>query len=227
MAGVRIAPPAPPDGSFTDRAERKDSMRVWRIAGVAVLVITTVVIPASAQTADIEGSVTLPAEGRFARGGEFAGKVTVNRFEQRGNSIVAIGVVTGTLRRGNRSIASVLAAEVTWPVVVRTNGVTVARSGAAAPARITPAHFRLAQAEQCPTVQIGLGPIEVSVGGANVTFAPIMFELSGDAAEPLGSLVCEVGNLIGNVAGLVGLLNDILGLITGLLGSVTGLVPVP
>jgi hypothetical protein len=205
-------------------------MIVARTAGAAVLVIATVVTPASAQIGEVTAAVTVPIEGRFERGGEFAGTATINRFEQRGESIVAIGVVTATLRRGNRSVASVLAAPVTWPVVVRVNGMVAARSGAAAPARIMPARFRLAQAP-CPSLsaQIGLSGIDVSVAGVDLAISPLTIDLSGDPDEPLGSLVCQIGDLIGNVAGLVGLLNQILSLVTGLLGNVVGGVvpPVP
>lgn len=197
------------------------------MAAAAVLVVATVAIPASAQTGTVvaQASVSVPIEGRFARGGQFAGTATVNRFEVRDNSIVAIGVVTGTLRRGNRSVGSVIAGDVEWTVVVRVNGIAPARSGAPAPTRLAPAYFARAQAtEPCPVVQIGLEAIDADLFGIDVVLTPIALDLSGDPAAPLGSLVCEVGDAIRNVAALVGVLNDILGLITGLLGGITGLV---
>jgi hypothetical protein len=200
-------------------------MRLRCIAGVAVLAVATVVAPVSAQTGEIVTAVTIPIEGRFAAGGEFTGTATVNRFEQRGDSIVAVGLVTGTLRRGNRSVGSLLAAGVTWTVALRVNGTIMAKAGAPAAPRITPAHFRLAQGEPpCEPVQIVLGPTEVSVFGVNVAFSAVTIDLTADVGAPLGDLVCQVGELIGNVAGLLGVLNNILGLLTGLLEGVTGVV---
>jgi energy-converting hydrogenase Eha subunit A len=194
-----------------------------RSAAATVLVVAAMTIPASAQNGGPVPSVTVPTEGRFALGGEFTGSATVNRFEQRGNSIVAIGFVKGTLRRGNRAVGTVVAGEVTWPVLLRVNGVIASASADAPPAaRMMPAGLVLAQAEPCPVLQVGLGAININLLGVNVALSPIALNLSGDAAGPLGALVCEVLDLVGNVVGLVDLLNGILGLITGLLG---GLLP--
>jgi hypothetical protein len=197
------------------------TIMLTRIAAAAVLV-TAMTVPASAQT-DAAPAVTLPVEGRFGIGGEFTGTATVNKFELRNNSIVAIGFVRGTLRRGNRIVGTAVAGEVTWPVRLRVNNAAIAtKMDAAAPARVMPAHYVLAQAEPCPVLQIGLGSIDVNLLGVNVSLPPIALNLSGDESAPLGGLVCQVLDLLGNVVGLVGLLNSILGLITGLLG---GLLP--
>jgi hypothetical protein len=195
--------------------------RLTLIAALAAL-ITSMTVPASAQTADPASAVTLPVEGRFGIGGDFTGSATINRFEHRGNSIVAMGFVKGTLRRGTRVIGTVGAGEVAWPVVLRVNGRIAAASGPAAPARVTPAGYALIQAQPCPVVQIGLAPIDVNLLGITVSLSPIALNLSGDPSAPLGGLVCAVLDLLGNVVGLVDLLNSILGLITGLLG---GLLP--
>jgi hypothetical protein len=219
--GVRIAPPAPPAAS-TKRAERKDNMRLKCTAALAVLVVATIAGPAAAQSGQL-AAVTVPIEGRFARGGEFAGTATVNRFEQRDNSIVAVGVVTGTLRRGGRSVGSVVAWQMTWPVVLRVKGEVVARGRASTPGGLLPAHFALAQTDTCPVVQVGLSAIDANLLGVAVALSPMALDLSGDTAAPLGALVCSAADLLGNVAGLVNLLNSILGLLTGLLGGLTGL----
>ena len=193
-------------------------------ASMTILAMTTFAVAAAAQTTDALSSVSLAIEGRFARGGEFTGTATVNRFEQRDNAIVAVGFVSGALRRGNRSVGSVVAGEVTWPVVLRVNGVVTARSAAPDRSRVMPAHLVLAQAEPCPVLQIALGPVDTSLLGVDVALTPIGLDLSGDSAPPLGALVCSVSDLLGNVAGLVNLLNSILGLLTGLLGGITGAV---
>lgn len=193
-----------------------------RMAAVTAFVVSVVTSPAFAQTGGAVPVVTLPVEGRFALAGEFTGSVAINKFARRGNDIVAIGFIRGTLRRGNRTIGTVIAGEVTWPVALRVNGITVARNAEPAPARAMRAGWMLAQAQECPVLQIALFPGVVDLLGIDVNLSPIIIDLQGDPSQPLGRLVCAVSDLLGNVAGLVEALNGILGLITGLLG---GLLP--
>jgi hypothetical protein len=166
-------------------------------------------------------NVTLAAMGEFARNGTFIGSATINRFEVRDGEIVAIGLVRGTLRRGNRIVGTVLKGEVTWPVALRTGGV-LAITGPAPTARIQPAAWTLAQ-DVCPVLDLSLGPVTVNVLGIDLTLAPIALDLHGEAGTPLGGLVCAISDLLGNVVGLVNVLNAILGLLTGLLGGIGGL----
>lgn len=183
-------------------------------------------VPAAAQNARPNGALTLQATGRFARGGEFAGTITINKFEQRGNEIVAIGFVQGTLHRGGRAVATGLAGEVEWPVIVNA-GVSLAggRAPATGQLRRINSSIVLAQAGSCDVVQIALGSVDVNILGVAISLSPVALSLSGDPNEPLGKLICAVSGLLGNVAGLVELLNSILGLLTGLLGGLVGAIP--
>lgn len=63
----------------------------------------------------------MQANGRFARGGEFEGTITINKFQldEDGKAIEAVGLVQGILRRGNRTIGTVLGGQVTLPVVLK------------------------------------------------------------------------------------------------------------
>lgn len=187
-------------------------------------------LPAAAQVA-ASPSVTLPASGAFVRGGAFRGTATINRFEQRGDGIVAIGFLNGTLSREGRVVGTVLAGEVTWRVTVGTRGVAPIRGRAvesprpvrtALAAHAPDGRFLLTQAASCPVVQISLGAQNIDVLGVQLALDPIALDLSGAAGTPLGDLVCEVSALIGNVAAVVGVVNNILALLTGLLGGLTG-----
>ena len=93
-----------------------------RVAVLAALLPVATEIPVRAQAPQSPAAVTLPATGSFARGGEFNGTITINRFEQRGNRIVAIGMVRGLLSRHGRTLGAAVAGEVTWPVAVRAGG---------------------------------------------------------------------------------------------------------
>src|SRR5687768_10350748 len=104
-----------------------------KVAVLAMVLAVAGVIPTNAQAPQalqkakaFQRAVTLPAAGTFDGGGTFAGTATINRFEQRGNQIVAIGLVTGVLSKGGGPLGSAVVGEVTWPVALRTGGQVLA-----------------------------------------------------------------------------------------------------
>jgi hypothetical protein len=201
------------------------------VCGTAIVLAIAGGVPVSAQQSATR-SVTLQVAGTAARGGDFSGTATINRFEERNNQIVAIGFVRGTVSRGSRTVGVGLIGEVVWPLTIRTGGsAAIKGQGLDATGIRRIAHPQdaewtaglvLAQAESCPAVEIVLGAIDVNVGGGTLSLGPIPLNLSGEAGTPVGDLVCAVSDLLGNVAGLVNLLNSILSLLTGLLGGLTG-----
>jgi hypothetical protein len=211
--------------------------------GVGLLMVLWVLAaaPAAAQQTNARAVLTVPAAGTFARGGEFTGSISINRFERRGNDIVAIGFVVGVLSRGSHALGTAVAGEVAWPVRVSAGGLAVASGREPGRATLTrvawtadvpPAHsFLRVQAETCPVLNVALGPNTVDLLGFQVAFSGAALDLTGVVGTPLGDLVCAASDLLGNVAGLVNLLNSILGLLTGLLGGLTGglggALPVP
>ncbi len=209
----------------------------WNVVVLSTALAVVAVIPTNAQAPQASAAVTVPASGTFARGGEFTGTITINRFEQRDNQIFAIGMVAGTLSRGGRSLGSAVVGQVTWPVAVKAGGQLLAggrirESGAVTPissARDAGAAFRMftVQAEACQVVDVALGAIDVDVLGAVLALSPVTLNLSGLTSGPLGALVCEASELLNNVVGLVGVLNNILALLTGLLGGLTGGLGLP
>lgn len=211
-----------------------------RVAVLAAVMSVAAELPAGAQAPRAPAAVSLAATGTFARGGEFTGTITINRFEQRGNDIVAVGLVRGVLSRGSRTLGSAIAGEVTWPVAVRVGGQVFASGAVRTPGTPMPvawspdarSEFGLLRVQEaCQVVDLALGPVNVDVLGVQIALSPVTFNLSGVTGTPLGDLVCAVSDLLGNVAGLVNLLNSVLGLLTGLLGGLTGgiggVVPVP
>src|SRR5207248_7181131 len=175
-----------------------------------------------------------PVYGTFAGGGDFAGTATINRFEQRADKIVAIGIVRGALSRGNHSVGTALAGEVAWPVTL-TNGGGLSTTSGKAPAaahltRISwspdrgtnPRLERVQTTTGCGVLHISLGATSVNLAGAQVSLDPIALDISCHSGTALVDLVCAVLSFVGNVAGLVNLLNSLLGAVTGLLGGLTG-----
>src|SRR5436190_15831694 len=203
-----------------------------RVSSVAaVLVLLGIALPAAAQQSG-QGAATLRATGSFANNGSFAGTVTINRFEQRGNQIVAGARVHGTLSRAGRVIGTALAGEVALPVKVSAGGAQLAMARSSVSPRLTLARWSAdsaplfgvmrVQAQGCTPLQINIGATNNDVLGTQLALDPIGMTLTGAAGTPLGDLVCAVGDLVGNVAGVVNLLNSLLGVVTGLLGGLTG-----
>jgi len=198
---------------------------------IALLLLLAGAVPAAAQRT-AQSAVTLQATGSFPNNGSFVGTLAINRFEARGNQIVAIGVVQGTLTRANRVIGTALAGEVAWPVSVSTGGSRLAAYMSDASPRMTavrwmagaPATVRLmrVQAQGCTPLQVNLAATNADLLGIQVALDPVGLTLNGAAGTPLGDLVCAASDLIGNVAGVVTLLNNLLGVVTGLLGGLTG-----
>ena len=212
-----------------------------RVAVCVAVLSAMIAIPTHAQSPKkSSGAVTLPASGTFADGREFTGSMTINRFEKRGNDIVAIGLVTGAVSRAGQTLGSVLAGPVAWPVAVGVGNVALISGPARGGAQLMPASYAaetrppaaaLIAQEGCQVVNIALGPHTIDVLGVLLALDPIALNLTGVAGTALGDLVCAVVDLIGNVAGLVNVLNAILGLLTGLLGGLAGglggAVPMP
>jgi hypothetical protein len=210
-------------------------------AGDVASVIGTVRAPAQggrgqAAAKKERAVLTLPATGTFALGGEFRGTISINRFERRGDEIVAIGLVAGVLSRGPITLGSTVAGEVAWPVRVTSGGVAgvnnrapALRGGQVIRAAWSPGASPAATAllpvqapETCPVLNVALGPHAVDLLGFQVALSAVTLDLTGVVGTPLGDLVCAASDLLGNVAALVNLLNSLLGLVTGLLGGLTG-----
>jgi hypothetical protein len=211
-----------------------------RVCGLVLLLLLVHVMPASAQATGAHPILTLPAAGTFQGGGEFTGTISINRFEQRGARVVAVGFVSGVLTRANRTLGTAVAGEIVWPVAVRSGGIAVARgprSERATPTLVVlrpepaSARFMGAQATTCQVLDVVLGPINVDLLGAQVALGAVSLSIDGQSGTPLGDLICAASDLVGRVADVVNLLNSLLGLVIGLLGGLAGglggAVPMP
>src|SRR2546423_3829528 len=107
---------APVAVSATDSERRLAVTGVVRNAEcIALMLLMAGALPTAAQQT-AQSAVTLQVTGSFPNNGSFAGTLTINRFEDRGSQIVAIGFVQGTLSRANRVIGTALAGQIAWPV---------------------------------------------------------------------------------------------------------------
>jgi hypothetical protein len=176
------------------------------------------------------GALALPVTGSVAGGGAFNGTVTINRFAMQNGQLVALGFVRGSITNSAGIALASGMRPVTLPVtlgrgVALTSSLSSPGTARALPALLTGANegrWMRVQAQTCGVLHLALGPVAVNLLGFNVSLSAVTLDLSGDAAGPLGNLVCQVIALLGTVANVVGLLNSILGLLTGLLGGLTG-----
>jgi hypothetical protein len=140
-------------------------------------------------------------------GGTFS-TFSINRFEARGDAVVAIGVVRGSIA----GAGSALVGEVAAPVTVNGASARAAASNAAV----------AQQQATCQVLHLDIGAVNLNLQGVTVMTQPISIDLSGDSAAPLGNLVCTIQSTLNHVVGLVNLLNQLLGALTGLVGGLTG-----
>jgi len=179
---------------------------------IAVLLLATTALAAQSDKQaknDVgEGAapLQLPIAGSAAGGGAFAGTLSIQRFEARGDQVVAIGMVSGRVAGGGTGLAGPVALPVQLGPGVQ---------GAAASNAV------VAQAT-CQVLHLDVGAVNLNLAGVLVTTQPVSIDLSGDSAGPLGNLTCTILATLNNVVGVVGLLNQLLGVVTGLVG---GLVP--
>jgi hypothetical protein len=203
---------------------------LWRVAALVVVCPLAAVNSSTAQSQTAATALRLPVAGTFEKGGEFTGTISINRFEQRDDRVVAVGFVSGVLSKGGHALGTAVAGEVTWPVAIKSGGQVLAIwHGANGPRQtqvawspgVGPSVRVLPAQTSCQVLDLALGPVNVNVLGVQVALSAVTFSLTGGTG-PLGDLVCAASNLLGNVAGIVNLLNSILGLLTGLVGGLTG-----
>jgi len=163
---------------------------------------------ARADAAKPEAKLIVPLTGTVLSGGTFIGSFSIARFENRGDTIYAIGMVSGVVSGplARSGISGPLALPVT-----ATTGAPLATPSAV-----------VAQAT-CDVLHLSFGGLTLNLLGLDVALSPVTLDLTGGAG-PLGNLVCQIVSLLntaGNVVGLVvNLLNTLLGVVGGLVGGV-------
>jgi hypothetical protein len=198
--------------------------RVWRACGLAILLMLVCRVSTAEERTP---SLTLPITGS----GGFRGAATINKFEHRGNGIVAIGVVrdsSGTAFTG-----------VAWPVTVtaEAGSLSAKRGQSRGPGELMAVVWSprrqnglskllpVQTTTSCGVLNISLGAVAINLAGVQVSLNLITLSISGQPGTPLGSLVCSALNLLENVAGLVNVLNRLLGSLTGVGAAPGGILP--
>ena len=217
-------------------------MRSAQFSWPGLLLALSLLVPFGTAIADKEteqhrspepGALSLPLGGTVVDAanqavGHFSGSVTINRFANQSDQIVAIGIARGTITDlAGRVVKSGLQS-IVLPVnrIGNLSTVGLPLPSAAEPRLVpvsltntTSGQFIRTQAQSCGVLHLDLGATSVNLLGFIVNLSPVTLDLSGDSAGPLGALVCQIVKLLGTVANVVGLLNQLLGLVTGLVGG--------
>jgi hypothetical protein len=144
-------------------------------------------------------------------GGTFTGTFNITSFETRGNTIYAVGIISGAITGSPRVARSGITGPLALPVTV-TGDQASATPGAV-----------VAQQEVPCEIHLSFGGLTLNLFGLDVTLSPITIDLVAGAG-PVGNIVsqiCALLNTVGDVLGLItNLLNTLLGLLGGLVGGI-------
>jgi hypothetical protein len=140
----------------------------------------------------------------------FRGKLSVKRFEQRGNSIVAVVEVTGKVTEEGKKGSKRVSKKDTVPVEIP--GVLAAGVGAQASVQ--------AQAT-CEILNLVLGPIDLDLLGLKLHVNRIVINLTAESGSGnlLGNLLCAVAGLLDGPEPLSALLGQLVDLLNQILGA--------
>lgn len=170
---------------------------------VAVGMMVLAPLPSSAAVANAQGGNPLKniAVKGTANGQQvFDGTFSVARFTHKGNQILAVGTLTGTLTKPSGDAAQQGSAPATAQQVNQQVSMPVSVNSGT-----------------CQILNLTLGPLDLNLLGLRVQLNQVQLDITAEqgSGNLLGNLLCQVAKLLDNpgrnVGRLVNLLNQILG----------------
>jgi hypothetical protein len=175
-------------------------LRYTALAFIVALFATFQAAEVSAQQNPTRG-ITVPIAGTIATGGTFEGTFNIRSFARQGDTIVAVGTLTGVLTQADGTTRNVVRA-IRLPLDL----VASAVQGGAQTA--------------CEILHLELGPLDLDLLGLQVHLDRVVLDIQAEpgAGNLLGNLLCSLANLLnpdpaGPLQQIVSLLNQILGLL--------------
>jgi hypothetical protein len=189
-----------------------------RTAALAVLMVCAVSLGAAgtASAAQQQPTATPLTQTVNLTGTKgFKGKLAIDRFATRSGKMVAIGTLTGTVRKAGK----------TKRIKARTVSVPASLTGAG-PASGAKASQVPPIPGACQVLNLVLGPINLNLLGLSVRTNQINLRIDAvpGAGNLLGNLLCAVTNLL-NPTGALGQLTGALNQLTAALNALLALVP--
>lgn len=162
-----------------------------KIITVAALVLCLAAFAPLASAAPTSNSLAIPVTGTGSAGA-LNGVFTLTGFAVQNGSVVATGILTGTVTSASGVVTSILQTV--------TAAVTLPNGGA------------------CNILNLTLGPINLNLLGLQITTNQIVVNITAISGPGnlLGNLLCDVANLLNNPSQLANLLNQVVGILRGL-----------
>jgi hypothetical protein len=191
--------------------------------------------------AQANNQAVVPITGAADNGTQFTGTFHVQRFQQIGNRIYALGVLNGNL--GSQAVVDQAAALPVNPNAAhgqgngnpggpnddRQGGLGGPESGGLVPRLgILPAFAStdrplVIAAQTCPILHLTLGPIDLNLLGLMVHLNQVVLNIDaqGGQGNLLGNLLCAVANLLNgpNLGALTNALNQIINILNGIVAG--------
>jgi hypothetical protein len=155
-----------------------------------------------------EGLV-IPVQATSLDQGSFVGQLEITRFAREADSVVAVGLLTGTLTDEMGAVTGIVRT-VKLPVDF-TNLASAATAAAAGGITIQ---------QTCDVLHLTLGPLHLDLLGLIIDLNQVQLDITADPAGGLlGSLLCALAGLLGGAGPIPGLLNQIVGLLNQILAA--------
>jgi hypothetical protein len=159
--------------------------------------------------------------------GSFTGNFSIERFQAVGNTLVAVGDISGKFADGT----PVNHQAVAWPVQ-QINGTNLQGEAASlqkqmktVPATWNPAHApTIIQTATCDVLNLVLGPLHLDLLGLVVDLNQVVLDITAQsgAGNLVGNLLCAVVGLLdplGAIADLAAALTNLANALNGLIGA--------
>ena len=160
---------------------------------------------ASAKQQCTEGLV-IPISASSPDQGSFLGQLEITRFAREGDSVVAVGLLTGTLTDEAGALSA----------IVRTVKLPVQLPGTTAGVAASDVVIQ----QTCDVLHLTLGPLHLDLLGLIIDLNQVQLDITADPAGGLlGSLLCALAGLLGGAGPITGLLNQIVGLLNQILAA--------
>jgi hypothetical protein len=187
--------------SLADSTSRRSLFRLLGISVAGTAIVGIGIHDAQAKT--FNKLHNIPISDRDGKR-HFRGKLSVVKFKQKGQGIVAIAKLTGKVTERDGTGRKRVSRDVELPVSV-------------------PGVAGLQAQATCEILDLVLGPIDLDLLGLNLHVDRIHIRLTAtQGGGLLGDLLCAIANLLnggnplGQLAQIVNLLNQILGVLRGL-----------
>lgn len=187
-----------------------------RFANVAVLaamigsIVAISATPALAQGGNNPNTnrLEVPVSGVVQSVGTITGTFSISRFAMQGQTLVAVGQLTGTVSDSNGAVVRTIVTNVAMPVTKNAAAAAACSDDASA-------------AQTCDVLSLVLGPLHLDLLGLVIDLNQVVLDITAQAGAGnlLGNLLCAIVGLFdaGSIGQqLVNLLNQLIGVLAGL-----------